>query len=321
MPSGSHGGTPGSHFGGGGSSSGSNFGSGNSFGGGSNFNGGRFGGPMRGPIGPHRFMLWPRGPVFVVTGRGSGLFGLFLFFAIFALCISFMTGVSASSLENNLKKVEKDYNHYQTMISIAKNDSSYIREATVTDISIDKTYDMYFIYYEIELADEYKTETKTTLIGWSYPVYTQEEAFNLKMVVKKINVAVSDEKVNLQTDSIPLDYENTKLEDDSEYVVTLKSYKTASGWTTGLRVTAGILFTLGIVCVIATAKREKQAKESGEGDVSFTTSSGETKKEQTTETTSQEQSNNEVHIYCDFCGGEVSKKTAKCPHCGAKLKF
>jgi len=208
MPSGSHGGSMGSH-----SSGGASFGGGRSSGGGY-----RNGHHRRGPrifiIGRSRYYL----PT-VWNTRFSAIISFLpiaLFFLIFAVIAIF----SGATTKNDILV---DYYYYQDMIAKAEANPEFIVEGEITDLFYNDDCGKWYYTYSF-LDDE-----GFPVNGYTYSVYTREEIREFT-IGQNIMLAVNMAKINQLTDSIPMDYKYIPIENDGEYAQ------------------AQTIHTIGIVC-------------------------------------------------------------------------
>lgn len=275
MPSGSHGGSSGSH-----SSGGSSFG-----GGGSSWNGSSH---SYHRSGSRTFIFWGR-PYSV-----SGGFGILSFFCsvicVFAFVAVFGGFVIAGTEKSDLNKIEEDYAYYQDLI-----DLGHTTNATVTDMFA--KYGKYYITYKIDIPN-----STIDLEGYSYSVYTREEAFAL-LSQGTITVALNHpvENINLNTDSVPIDYKDMQIERDGEYLQTKQSIKT--GIIVGC-VSLGAIILSMIVNFIAI----KKSNSTSRATISNTK----------TEPVISSQAKSSPR-YCKYCGAEIPEGKTKCSSCGSRV--
>lgn len=292
MPSGSHGGSRGSH-----SSGGSR--SGGSFGGGRSSFGGRHSGSSFGGSGgfhprPRRFR-WG-GHYYVVTSGTQSILMIMLFFIMFFGMFAFSNGINRSVLKEEISLIEQDYIYYQDMIDYAESQggesTGYIVNATVTGKYYNADAERYYFVYEIELPN-----TSRDLEGYTYSCYTITEA-SIYRVGDVMKVAVESPNITINTDSINMDYKDMPLERDGEYLAAKSSLKSAT--------TSMIIFILVDVAIVAIGvfvviKKKQLAEE----------------KEAKEEKVKAEAN---ADVYCSYCGSVVSKNTTKCPNCGSSVR-
>ena len=284
MPSGSHGGGGGGHFGGGGfsSSGGSHFSGGSS--GGSGFRGGS-------NRGPRTFVFFGRS-YSVSSGVASVLSMLAMFF-MFVLMFLIVTGVILGDNNNKLAKIKADYNYYQAMIVDAENNPDLQKTAVVTDKFYNESAKKWYYTYRI----------KDTLVdGYTFSLYDDTEIKHYS-IGKEIPVAVDRIPVTPSTDSIPMDYKNTILDQDGEYVMIKKS-----AGNMGIIIAVLVAIELGLVAafVMVIIKKIKKPKE----------------QEKVTETSLPPLAgHDEINkkYKCSYCGSRLKLEDEKCPNCGASL--
>ena len=273
MPSGSHGGSSGSH-----SSGGSSFG-----GGGSSSSGSSYGGSRSSR--PH--FRW-HGHVYYYSAGASFLVVFINAILMFALITTIAGFFIIPQEKKDVKKIEEDYYYYQSII-----DMGYFTTAKVDDIFCHKGYDKYYITYTIDIPSTLKD-----LEGYSYSVYTREQAFAL-LQQGTITVALNRPVANIteNTDSIPIDYKNMPMENDYEYVMALKGVNNARWCAYG-----GLGVMLTGFAIILFINFKTKAKQQGQlVNSSYSSPTGRTQ-------------------YCAYCGTETDCSKTRCPSCGNRFK-
>lgn len=279
MPSGSHGGSSGSH-----SSGGSSFGGGGSSWG-SSSSSSRSSRPMR--------IRW-HGRVYVVSNGINGFFVCALILLIFAL-IPLIVGVVGQN--KYIDKIEADYAYYQNMIKIAEKDpSNLIVDGTVTDCFRNEEANKWYITYEIR-------KDGVVLEGYSYSIYSMIEAQDL--LGDTIQIAVNHKTVTLKTDSIPMDYKDTTLTDDGEYVNEKEHLK---DFVIMLVILSVIEITVIVFGIRSFKKHMKLEAETS------------TKTKNTPLPTKETSIFTEKTWTCEYCGNKNDITNNKCSNCGAKRK-
>lgn len=285
MPSGSHGGggggSHGGFSGGGGSHGGFSSGSNGSF-------GFRNGGVFR-PRGP-RTVIFFGGPRIITTGRqvlSSILVGFMIFMAFFA----FIMGVNYSACNETVKMIEEEHRYYVKMVQDAQADTDLQTEGIVTSVFYKTEYNKY--YFEYKFYDD----SRHSYDGYTFSVYTID---NVPKKGDRIALAIDDETIDENTDSIPMDYINFTLEDDGQYLVNKKGSKEA---LTGLIICGAIAVgsLVGVFIVYATAKRKKEEEIESEKCSEQEKQAVENKKK-----------------YCQYCGTKINPDDRNCPQCGAR---
>ena len=204
MPSGSHGGSSGSH-----SSGGSSFGGGSGgWRGSSSSSGSSYSGPSR-PI------HWCYGGrTYYVSGSESEpirtKFGIGFIILVFAIMCAIWMGFTCKDIH----KIKVDRNYYIHMIENAQSDSDYLKEGKVTDKFYNEDCDRWYFTYSIPYGDGSIRE----LDGYTFSVYTDDEINNIR-IGSAMWFAVNNSVVDDKTDSINMDYINIPLENDGEYLV------------------------------------------------------------------------------------------------------
>ncbi len=220
---------------------------------------------------------------------GAGL-GLCIVAAFISLIFGIIGTANKSSAQTMMNKIKEDYTYYQALIANAEKDSeNKIVQAKVTDTF--ENAGKYYIIYKINIPGG------GSLVGESYSVYTQSQAFELMDTT--ILVAVNTAHITLQTDSVPMDYKNMPLSRDAEYVI-------AKGDLNG----ANIMMVLGYsglvgFIVLGTFLEIKHRKKSLE-----------TKAE--TSTLSKSSSSEPSSWTCTYCGNQNAANSKNCSQCGAR---
>ncbi len=298
MPSGRGG--SGGHFGGGsfgGSRGGGHFGGSR----GSSFSGPSF--HWHGWHHPHVMFFFGR-PVYMSAGRtgASSILGVFIVLAIIA---AVFLGIGWSSYNEDLDVIRADYAYYYNMAAEAAENEEYQEWATVDRI---EAYDLgsgkYCIYYHFYTSSGYKVD------GFSFYVYSHADATNLKKDGEVLlALDTPNDAIVATTDSIPLDYMNTSLEDDAEY---LDYLSTRDGFRKATYIAIGITAALIVVAVLIplTAKKAtaEQIAENKKGDSSNSTS-----------TTTDSQDTKDVGVWrCRYCNMLNDGSKHHCDGCGAQ---
>ena len=230
MPSGSHGGSRGSHSSGGSrSSSGS-----------SSFGGSFFGGGTRRGHHHSRSNVLIFGRTYHL-GKPIGIVALILMIAIFFSFITMFAGFAIMPSEKKeIEKIKEDYYYYQDIISLGN-----FTTAEVTDIFSNAG--KYYITYSIDLPNSYLDS-----------VYTRSEAMHL-LSVGEVQVALNKplSQADFNTDSIPTDYKNMPLTNDGEYLMALKGLKTSR-----ICAYAGLSVMVGAIIILVVMSKKSAKKES-----------------------------------------------------------
>lgn len=297
MPSGSgsHGG---SSHGGGGSHGGSSHRS--SFGGGHS----SFGGGFR--RGPHYTVFMGRRVY--VSGKRSNVQGLFSVLMVIAIFVMFFSGAFTMVNVQNVNDYASDYEFYHAMAAHAeRNPEIYIIQATADRVEYRHSIDKYRIIYHFYTKED---NTGDKVDGYTFYVYTLEEA---QRIVDEgtFPLAVNQNPLTKDTDSVPMDFLGMKLEDDSEYVAAKK------GKTISISVLiAGVTIFVG--CIVGNFLTLKTASANGPEEESKTeTTTTTTTSTPTQPTQAQPTSTAPTTWKCDYCGHKNPASTDTCKQCGA----
>lgn len=284
MPSGSHSGSSGSHSSGG-----------SSFGGGSNNGGFSFGGSNRPPR-PIRTPFRRHGTVlFIQSNKLTSVISLVfvsLFIALFGFLIAF---AATSSVKKDIAKIEIDYTYYQDMIEYAEAHTGYVRNGKIIDKFKLEDSEYWYLTYSLD------TDDGKTLEGYTFSVYKWDQVKNYH-VGDDILIAVNSNPVTLATDSINVEYKNTTLNDDGEYVKAQKDLKTfpiIGGAMIGVAV---VILVVGIVVFKKNLELEKA------------------KIEEDKRHNEVEEKSKRTKTSCPYCGAKNDISANKCSSCGGSLK-
>lgn len=300
MPSGSHGGSSGSHRSGG-ASFGGHGSSGSS--GGSHRGGGpnNHGGPHRDngwhhhvDVGYRRYR-WGR-TVYVVPSEKASIITILTCLIFFCFIFSTILAFDVAQSVKDVNNIKNDYYYYQNMISKAENNSEYLKTGFVTDHFLNEDCDKWYFTYKIARDDV----PVGWLEGYSYSCYTLEEVSKFE-IDSEIEIAVNSKVVTDSTDSIPMDYKNMPLKKDGEYLNCVKERT--------LDIVLLVSGCVGFVVLIAINIRVfTKYKEKVSNSNSRTKSSN----------SSYSKSGSAKH--CSYCGASVSSNARNCSSCGAKIK-
>lgn len=300
MPSGSHSGGGGSHFGGG-SSGGSHFGGSSSSGSSVNF-------------GPRIFVFGGRR--YIISGNGRNGFYSLTFVLAFIVFFLFSGILITNAGKQSLQTIEADNLRYKEMITYANQDNDYLIKGVITDQFKNEDCDKYYITYAFPIspvADEnlyaqynndLRNNTLSTnwVLGYSYSVYTLEQVSSVEFQKGKlIDLAINDSKtsINSTTDSIPIDFLDIPLEQDGEYILAKGSVKTGTIFIT-------ICSILIVCCIIGQIVIIKNSKKLVENTSTSSTDSTPSSSAQSAQKLNK----------CEYCGATLPDGTVKCPNCG-----
>lgn len=282
MPSGSHGGSIGSH-----SSGGSSYGGGSSYSGGSDYGGGYGGG---GHIHHRHIRFYRRGGIYFYTQRDFTAIILVLF-AIISSILFFTIAISnyyASVM--TVKKIETDYNYYQQMILNAENDTEYQTIAEVKDhfynMNADKWYFTYTFY----------TDNSQEVEGYTYSIYEYTDLISNFAIGTDITIAVNMREITEDTDSIPMAYKDTTLSQDGEYNLAIKDKNSKLLGIFGI----AFMIIMFVAVEILLIKRIKKETEESQKEIEKVEKQAEVKR-------------------CKYCQSIIKDNKTNCSNCGAKF--
>lgn len=228
MPSGSHGGSSGSHFGGGSS-------------GGSHFGGGSSGGQFSNRTTPIHW-VWHGHSYYIPVSSGSSIQAWFV--AIFVmLFIAILSAVPLFHSNSVINKIQVDRNYYIHMIEKAEQNENYKKEGTIKDIFYNEDCGKWYFTYEIAYDDG-------VLEGYTYSVYSESEIYEFE-IGQTLYFAVNNPNVNADTDSINMEYKNIPLEADGEYINAKRNIAVCS-------VLLAVFGSLTIILTIVAIRRLKK---------------------------------------------------------------
>lgn len=284
MPSGSHGGSSGSHSSGGSSS-------GRSGGGGFSTYSSRSRVPRR--------FRWGRS-VYIIPTKHAGklaIVSVLIPICFLALMFGFIFFMTA---KQEIKKIETDYYYYQDMIDNAESNPEYMKTGIVTDHFYNEDCDKWYYTYKIQRDDV----DWVWLEGYTYSCYTREQVKQIP-IDSVIQIAVNTRDVTGDTDSIPLDYKDMPLERDGEYV-DAKGERTLGVW---ILIIGGIALGVDIIVGVVMVVKYKEKKVEGDFGTPMEREWINKMDNETKRTTK----------HCDYCGEIVDINARKCPSCGARL--
>lgn len=301
MPSGSHSGGGGSHFGGG-SSGGSHFGGFNSSGSSRQVN-----------LGPRVYVFGGRR--YVVSGsRRTGIYAL-NFVILFMVFIVFAGALMLAGGNKAVKTIKADHARYQQMITYAKENNDFLIYGVITDQFKNDECDKYYITYAFpidyiddkdDLLAKYHRDVRSGdfeiewVQGYSYSVYSLAQVSALNMQRGSlVELAINNEKseIDQDTDSIPTDYLNMPLNRDGEYTAA-KSKKTAGSIMIVISAVVIVGCVAGQIAVIKTCKPEQAPVEADQP-----IDQGKAAPQQKVNK-------------CAYCGAVLKEGETKCPNCG-----
>ena len=250
---------------------------------------------------PHPHVTFFMGrQVYLGSGRASSLSILRIFLVLGVIVAAFL-GISWMACSDDLSEIEEDYAFYQTLAEYAETHPDYQIEAVVDRIEQYDQTGKYCIFYSFGSNNQYN--------GYSFYVYTREQAHALEQ--NGVILALEDSKdyLNYTTDSVPLDYLGTKLTDDAEY---LEYRNTCNGFRTATLVVGAIdavLILLLIMIPLTAAKpTEEQLKNSNQNDST----------KQDAGTVDNRSASSAGAWHCEYCGSLNDSGKRTCDSCGAK---
>ena len=196
-------------------------------------------------------------------------------------------GMTHFSSFNRLMNVKKaDYAYYQNMIENAEENPEYMTTGKVTYIQYDQEVNAYYFDYTVE--DRH------------FSTFACYDDFSIPLLGADISVALSCpvSEFDQYTDSMPVSYKETTLEDDGEYL-SLRGDRFVG---VGFAAFGAVFIIIGVVMIIRTIKSNKteEVKEPSVNDTIPPVVEKTTK-------------------YCNYCGAENDKSRRKCHSCGARL--
>lgn len=215
--------------------------------------------------------------------------------SIFFFFIGIMMGISVSTTIKQINFIKQDYNNYQVMIENAMNNPALTRTAVVTEKYIGNG-GKWYIRYEYDLDN-----SKQRAYDESFAHYTKEELSNYKVGQTEIVIVTESSYVDEYTITIPMDYYNSGVENDGEYIELIKKRNTFIMFDTITFVVAGLVMFLGIKTYIKYKNKETEEVE------------------QTTQNSSTQTNTTKTHTKCPYCGARVSSDKGTCTQCGAGL--
>ena len=229
---------------------------------------------------------------YVYSGRSQTVLRLLMVLFIFLLFGTVITNATKNAAKNEIATLEEERVYYLNMIDYAKQHSDYQKQAEVTGRFYDESANKWFITYSIKYNDGY-----SRLSGYTFAQYSSSDIYSI-IVGDEITVAVDNKRVNFQTDSINMDYENVELEDIGEYISAKKSFRNNTiAWT--IFVVLDVATVSGIVLYAYKKKQLEDEKEEKE----------EKKAAQAA-----------ARSRCRYCGSSLSSTDKKCPCCGAGVR-
>lgn len=248
---------------------------------------------------------WRRGGVHI-NGHELGPVGSIIFFVCFLIFFSGAWLFAGIMLNNQrtaeLKVVENDYIYYQDMITFAEQkqregDSRFIIEGTITGKFESEYNNKWYLTYEFEylLFPNTSSTLTDTVSGETYAVYNYEDIRSITPG-STILLATYDAVLSENTDTVNIDYKNTKLEDDGYYLhikngdmfPQILCFAVAGG--------SALLFIFLIF------KQVKNLKGGSGNEID------EPQTEKSTPSLTKE---------CPYCGATMASSKSKCPNCSA----
>ncbi|MBQ9792672.1 MAG: hypothetical protein IJW32_02860 [Clostridia bacterium] len=307
MPSGSRSGGGGSHFG---SSSRSSGGSSRSSwgGGGSSWGSGR-----------HHH----HGGRHVHIYGGGGFISPFIAFGFFFLIIALVMlcfPANKDYLKEQKQMIEADYTYYQTLITNAEeNPDLLIEDAIVRDVLYNEDIGGWYITYQFSMGGRTfgLNDDHYTFCIYKYDPATHDDPIGngdpkgLYPIDSGdiFPIAVNTNNAYTQVRSVNMDYADTELEHDFEYVDIcnrINAPNTQLPVGIGALVISISIFTIGIVLAVKRSKKQKAEEIANSGKP---TAAG-----------SATVFMNEKENKCDYCGCIIKAGETTCKRCGAARK-
>ena len=230
----------------------------------------------------------------------SGIFTLISALLWLGIFMALFFGVVFLGSENANTAVvmadyQHDYDYYQAMISYAEENPEYMLTtgATITDRFIGKGGNKYYLTYKF-----YTSDTHRIVEGYTYTTYTLDDLKKPEFQVGQTIVLAlncKNTEITSATDSIDINYKNTTLWDDDDFVTDYNSAK-------GFRIFAIVSLVVGISCIVAAVTLFIVYSKKDNGETTETTVSTKERKE-----------------YCKYCGTLLKSGASKCDNCGASI--
>lgn len=319
MPSGHSGGSSGGHFGGGSFSGGHFSGSRSS----SSFSGGHFGGSRasfsprpRRPFYQPRVVVFGGRQVYLGSGRASTVSVLGILIAIAVIVTAFLgigwatAGDDYVEYQEEMARIEADYSKYHKMAEYAAEHAEYTVHGEVLYKEEFNDTGKYCIKYSFDTPNG-KVDN-----GFSYYVYSQEQALDLEVHGVDLALEKPLSSANKYTDSVPLSYKDTTLDDDAEYVYYSELYNQEiaekndanSFMKVAFFTSVGVLVGLVLLYVLVNATAGKATAEQIAADKQGTTAS----------TTADNKTTPAGTWRCEYCDTLNDNTKERCDGCGAK---
>lgn len=259
---------------------------------------------------PHRPWYGPRVVVFggrqIYLGSGrasaSSILGVLI---VIAIIVTAFLGFSWSSAESDIKIIQANYDFYQKMAKHADEHPEYQCDAEVFKIECNATdkSKCRIQYRFIAGNGEVNGASEEDGYNYSFYVYDEETALALKRDGVRIALDKEYSSSDENTDSTPLSYKDTVLEDDAEYqerIVSRKSMQIGTGIMAG--VTALLIFSS--VLVRATASKATAEQIAADKAATATNADNKTTPEGTWR--------------CEYCNAINDNSKDRCDGCGAQ---
>ena len=202
---------------------------------------------------PHTTIIFGR-PVYLGAGRVRAVSALGILIVV-AMIISVLLGLGWYATEDDLSLIRGNYKKYQAMAETAAEDARYQLWVSVNAIEQYNDTGKYCIFYDFN-------------DGHSFYVYTYAEAKDLLENGVVLALGNKNTQITRATDSVPLDYKDTVLSDDAEYLDYLETRNVMRVITLGM-IGLTIAAVVAAVVVPMTAQKatpEQIAASKGEGN-------------------------------------------------------
>ena len=238
-----------------------------------------------------RVMVFGGRTIYMGSGRASAtsVLGIFVVLAIIATAFA---GLTWSDAGDKIGIIKEDYAIYQTMAEYAVAHPDYQTIGSVTGVERYEEGGNYCIFYTFKTADD------KTVEGYSFYVYHLNDYKKGDSVVLAIDT--TKDKINMTTESVPLDFKDANIENDDEYIHYQAVYKIARIATMGL-IGFTLLLIVSTVLVPLTAKKAtaEQIAENKQNNAN-------------------NQSAPEGTWRCEYCNALNDNGKERCDGCGAK---
>ncbi|MCQ2381987.1 MAG: hypothetical protein MJ054_01645 [Clostridia bacterium] len=256
--------------------------------------------------------------VYLGTGRASAvsILGVLIIIAIIATVVMGIGWAACKDDYNEyadkVKTIEADYKTYHEMANFAFSNPSWQGQGKVTSSDEFEHSGKYCIYYTFEAGNG-------EIVGDGYSFYVYDYATVLELKKNGVQLALECpyEKSNGRTDSVPLNYKDTTLQDDAEYLAYVElrddaylEYRELSKvLRIGTFVGIGVIVALVVADVMVKASANKATAEQVAANSQSVNNVSSGAQNQNTATGTWR---------CVYCGTLNDNSKERCDGCGAK---